>query len=262
MPSRSQTIENLEACYRSAEALMDSMSAEDWAVQSLCPGWTAKDVMVHLTAVEHMLNGWVPETGDSPLPFEKVIGFTEQAAGWSPQQLTDEAKNVFATRRSELADTDDERFAAPSMTPIGKATYHRFMDVRAFDFWVHERDITTPLGRTTDDGGPVAEVALDEVQGSMGYIVGKKIGLPDGMSIAFRLTGPIERSIYAAVDGRAAGVDHVDDPTVEVTTDSRTFVQLACGRIDPQAEIDAGRITWSGDAEWGEKAARNLRFTM
>jgi hypothetical protein len=148
------------------------------------------------------------------------------------------------------------------MSPVGPGTYQRFMDVRVFDFWVHERDITTPLGRTTDDGGATAESALDEVHMSIGYIVGKKIGLPDGMSVRFNLTGPVERQICAKVDGRAAGVDSLDDPTVEVTTDSTTFIQLACGRIDPQGPIDQGTISWSGDAEWGEKAARNLRFTM
>ena len=40
-----------------------------------------------------------------------------------------------------------------------------------------------------------------------------------------------------------------------------TFVMLAAGRIDPQEQIDAGTITWSGDAEWGERAARNLAYT-
>ena len=64
------------------------------------------------------------------------------------------------------------------------------------------------------------------------------------------------------VDGRAAVVDGLDDPSVEVTADSLTFVQLACGRIDPQQAIDDGRISWTGDAEWGENAARNLAFTM
>ena len=103
---------------------------------------------------------------------------------------------------------------------------------------------------------------MDEVHNSIGYIVGKKVGLPDGMSIAIHLTGPVNRDIYAAVDGRAAKVDQLDDPSVELTTDSLTFVQLACGRIDPQGPIDAGTITWAGDAEWGEKAARSLAFTM
>ena len=41
-----------------------------------------------------------------------------------------------------------------------------------------------------------------------------------------------------------------------------TFVLLAAGRIDPQERIDTGRITWSGDAEWGERMARNLAYTM
>jgi hypothetical protein len=37
---------------------------------------------------------------------------------------------------------------------------------------------------------------------------------------------------------------------------------LACGRIDPQGAIDTGAITWTGDAELGERTARNLRYTM
>ena len=40
------------------------------------------------------------------------------------------------------------------------------------------------------------------------------------------------------------------------------FILLACGRIDPQAQIDSGAVSWTGDAELGERAARNLRFTM
>ncbi len=262
MPSGNQTVENLERCFAATEALIDSLSAEDWSTQSLCPEWDVRGVIVHLAAIEHMLRGWLPETADTPLPFDKVAAFTAEAADWSNDRLIDETKALFAARRSELAAMTDEQFAAPSMTPVGPATYQRFMDIRVFDFWVHERDITTPLGRTTDDGGPAAECAVDEVQGSIGYIVGKKIGLPDGMSIAFHLTGPVERDIYAAVEGRAAGVAQLDDPSIEVTTDSVTFVQLACGRIDPQVQVDEGRITWSGDQEWGEKAATSLRFTM
>jgi hypothetical protein len=49
---------------------------------------------------------------------------------------------------------------------------------------------------------------------------------------------------------------------VEIWTDTLTFIQLACGRIDPQEPIDLGTIHWRGDAEIGERAARNLRFTM
>ena len=130
-----------------------------------------------------------------------------------------------------------------------------------FDLWVHARDIAIPMGEQLDNVGIAAEIALAEVAGAAGYIVGKKIGLPDGMSVVFHVTG-VERDVAVQVDGRATVVDTVDAPDVEVTADVQTFVMLAAGRIDPQAQIDAGTIAWSGDADWGERAARHLAYTM
>ncbi len=262
--TRAGTIAGLETCYDATEALMSSLDDADWTVRSLCPDWDVRGVIVHLAAVEYALSGWTPDPEHHP--FGRIGPFETEAQAWSNAELVERTRSIFADRRTELAALSDEDFASPSVTPVGPGTYLRFMDIRVFDFWVHERDITTPLGRTTDDGGPTAVRALDEVHMSIGYIVGKRIGLPDGMSIAFRLSGPVERDILAAVDGRAAAVEALEAPSVEVYTDSLTFTQLACGRIDPQAMIDAGRISWSAgdpaDEHWGETAARNLRFTM
>lgn len=260
--TRAETMANLEGCYASIEELIGSLGPEDWEVQSLCPDWDVRGVLTHLIGVEHVLLGWRPTSTDDPLPFDRVGPYIRETRAWSTDRLVTETRELFEARRAELAALTDEQFAAPCPTPVGPADYHRFMDIRVFDFWVHERDITTPLGRATDDGGPAAESTVDEIEGSIGYIVGRKIGLPDGMSIAFHLTGPVTRDILVAVDGRAARVDRLDAPSVEVTADSLTFSQLACGRIDPQGAIDGGRISWTGDAEWGEKAARNLAFTM
>jgi len=64
------------------------------------------------------------------------------------------------------------------------------------------------------------------------------------------------------VDGRARQVEHLDNPDIKLTTDTLTFIQLACGRIDPQQQIDQGKVTWTGNDELGHRAATNLRFTM
>jgi hypothetical protein len=136
------------------------------------------------------------------------------------------------------------------------------MAIREFDIWVHERDVRLPLGLDGDDGGPAAEMALDEVRSALGYIVGKKVGLPDGKSIVFDLTGPVARRLAVRVDGGATLVDDVAEPDVTVTTDSLTFMLLACGRVDPEVPIASGKVQWTGDEEWGAKAARSLRFTM
>lgn len=262
MTNLARTRGSLEQCFDAIEALCARMDAPEWQVQSLCPEWRARDVVTHLGMMERVMTGWLPGSVEELPPFSRVEPYTEQVSALDNASFAKRVSDIFAERRADLAALTDADLALPSWTPVGPKTYGRFLEIRVFDFWVHERDITTPLGWPTDDTGPRAEIALAEVEGSLGYIVGKKIGLPGGASIVFRLTGPIKRDLSLVVDGRARQVDHVDDPDVVLTTDTLTFIQLACGRIDPQAQIDTGKVTWTGSPDYGDRAARNLRFTM
>ena len=248
--------------YTAIENLCAIMSPAQWRAQSLCPDWTARAVVVHLAGVEQMLAGWLPDSAGELPNVDRVTAFAQQTAGLDEVAFAARVAQTFGQRRADLAALSEDDLARPSWTPVGPASYGSFMAIRVFDFWVHERDITTPLGLPTDDGDARAEIALAEVERSLGYIVGKKAGFPDGSSVVFRLTGPLRRDLYVTVDGRAKLVSHIDRPDVELSTDSVTFVQLACGRIDPQAQIDAGRVRWTGDAGLGSRAARNLRYTM
>lgn len=251
----------LAGCYSSMEALCAGLSDAEWQVQSLCPAWKVRDVVNHVTGMEAMA-GWLPEETAAPPPFKRAEDFLRETAGLDGAAFVERVRAIYDRRRRDLATLSSADLERPSWMPTGPGTYGRFLAIRVFDFWVHERDITTPLARVTDDSGVAAEIALAEVESSLGYIVGKKVGLPDGKSIAFQLTGPIVREFDVLVDGRAQQVDSLENPDVEVMSDSTTFIQLACGRIDPQVAIDSGAINWRGDAELGERAARNLRFTM
>jgi uncharacterized protein (TIGR03083 family) len=262
MTDLARTRDSLLASYDAIENLCGRMDAQQWQVQSLCPDWTARDVVSHLAMMETVMTGWVPSHSEELPNFARVGPFTEETAGLPDADFARRVTEIFAVRRDDLAKLTQADMELPSWTPVGVKTFGRFLEIRVFDFWVHERDVTTPLGWPTDDSGPRAEISLAEVEGSLGYIVGKRIGLPDGSSIVFHLTGPLARDLAVVVDGRAKVVDRVASPDVEVTTDFLTFMQLACGRIDPQAQIDAGKITWSGNGELGDRAARSLRFTM
>ena len=252
----------LEKCYSSMEALCADLGDAEWQVQSLCPDWNVRDVVSHVTSIEAVMTGWLPEDASTPPPFERAAEFERGTAELDNVAFVERVRAIYDRRRHDLASLSSEDLERASWMPVGPGTYGRFLEIRVFDFWVHERDIATPLGRLTDDTGVIAEIALGEVEGSLGYIVGKKVGVPDGKSIAFHLTGPIVRELDVLVDGRAKRVDQLENPDVEIITDSTTFIQLACGRIDPQVSIDSGAITWKGDAKLGEQAARNLRFTM
>jgi len=256
-------IDNLNLCFDSLDAFFGELNDDQWAVQSYCPDWDVRGVAMHLGAVEHMLADEEPGSFTESVPFDKVNAYVSSVSDLDNAGLLAAYRETIAARRTELAAYTADQMAVPSMTPVGPQTYGRFMAIRVFDFWVHEQDIRGPLDMPGHESGPAADMALNEIELSLGYIVGKKIGLPDGKSITFELTGPVERNMHAAVDGRAARVDSLDSTAdVVVTADSTAFALLACGRIDPQTAIDAGKISWSGDAEWGEQAARNLRFTM
>jgi uncharacterized protein (TIGR03083 family) len=256
------SVDALEMCMASFDDLLGGLDADGWSTQSLCPAWTVRGVAEHLGAIEAMLLGAEPGSMVDSLPFEQAGEWISSVAGLSDAEFLDRYREVLTPRRAELAAMSIEELGRPSATPVGPGSYARFMAIRVFDYWVHEQDVRRPLGRPGHESGPAAEIALDEVHRSLTYIVGKKVGLPDGMSISFTVSGPLERSMHVAVDGRAGLVDGLESPDVSVSADSTTFVLLACGRIDPEAEIAAGTISWSGDDQWGAQAARNLRFTM
>ncbi len=259
---RDNVIAALDACYTSMEGLCSDLSEDEWQARSLCPDWNVREVVNHVTSIEAVMAGWIPDDASSLPPLDRAADFERETSGLAGAAFVERVRATYDRRRQDLAALSAGDLDRASWTPTGPGTYGRFLAIRVFDFWVHHRDITTPLSRMTVDTGIAAEIALAEVENSLGYIVGKKVGMPDGKSITVRLTGPMIREFNVLVDGKARRVDTLENPDVEIITDSTTFIQLACGRIDPQAAIDSGAITWAGDAQLGERAARNLRFTM
>jgi uncharacterized protein (TIGR03083 family) len=241
--------------------LLGDLDDSDWQARSLCPAWRVRQVVAHLDGIEEALSDWRP-AGDAPAPFEIVGKVFDKVDDWSPDRLLARFRTVVAGRRSELLAADGTLFDEVSWTPVGIQTYGRFMAIRNFDFWVHEQDIRVPLGRPGHTSGPAAELALDEVRRSFGYIVGRRAAIPDGSSVLVELHGPIEGRIGAVVEGRARLVDDLDHPDAVVRIDSLTFMLLACGRVDPEAHLANGDVELRGDKELAGQLARNLRFTM
>jgi hypothetical protein len=94
------------------------------------------------------------------------------------------------------------------------------------------------------------------------YIVGKKVGAPDGSTVVLALTGPIDRTAAVTiVDGRARPLDRVPDvPTVTVRLASDAYARLACGRLDPDEAIAANAVAIEGDVDLGGTLVRQLNY--
>jgi hypothetical protein len=112
------------------------------------------------------MTGWLPASTDELLHFDGVFAADKQVKALSDQYFAALVTEIFAARRADLAALTEADLDRPSWTPAGVRTYGRFLEIRIFDFWVHERDITTPLGWPADHAGWRAEIALAEVEGS------------------------------------------------------------------------------------------------
>jgi putative sterol carrier protein len=94
------------------------------------------------------------------------------------------------------------------------------------------------------------------------YVVGKKVGAPDGSTVVLTLSGPIVTTAAVGVtDGRARPLEPVPDvPTVTVCLASDTYGRLACGRLDPDEAVVTGVVAIDGDIELGGALVRQLNY--
>lgn len=264
-------VDQLQRVWTSVLQVCADLGPEQWATATECPGWTVADQVAHIIGTESMLAGRPsppPAEGEAPAHVHNDIGrFNEawldryRAAGTG--RLLDDLRDVTAERLERLEAMSEPEFDEPSWTPVGQATYRRFMQVRVFDCWVHEQDIRQALGRPGHLDGPVAEQALDEVVRALGFVVGKRGGAPDGSRVRFEVIGPVERTVDVAVDGRARVVaPGAAGATATVRLRSDRLLRLACGRRSPADALDAGEVGLAGDRDLGRRVVEHLAFTI
>lgn len=266
---RARVVALLREEWGSLAELLAGLDDDAWSAPAL-PGWDVHDVVAHLVGTERMLAGvavpTVPEAETSGPHVKNEIARSNEA--WvvtlrarTHAELLDDFRSVTAERLAALEALSDAEYDAPSWTPAGDATYGRFMEIRVFDSWMHEQDIRAAVGRPGHEAGPVAEQSVEEVVRALGYIVGKRAGVPAGSSVTLRLTGPVERTVHVAVDGRATVVDALPEPaTAELALSSSLFMRLAGGRVPAEDELE--RIDLSGDVALARQVASHLAFTI
>ncbi len=268
---KSAVLDGLFAEWDAIVAMADGLSDAQWQAQTPLPGWTVRDVVAHVIGTESMLQGvGTPEADIDVSTLKHVrndIGvlnerWVRKLRGISAADLLDKLRITVAERRTTLTDMSDGAWNETTATPAGPDTYGRFMRVRVFDCWMHEHDIRDALGQPAAGlSGASSRLALDEVAASMGFVVGKLGGAPDGSRVRISLTGSLRRSINVAVDGRGRLVDEFDsDPTATIEMDGLLFTRLAGGRT-PLAP-HAGAIAYGGDEAVGKRIVEHLNYVI
>lgn len=257
----------LAAAFGSLVSLCEALTPAEWHRPTALPGWDVQANVVHILGTEAMLLGEpTPEIAQDPTTLAHVrndIGAFNEAwviamADSSPDEVIAGLRDRTSRRVEAIRAMPADEWDAVGFTPAGQDTYGRFMRIRVMDTWMHEQDIRDALNRPGHDAGSAVELSLDELSSALGFVVGKRAAAPAGSSVAFELTGPAARTIYVAVDGRAAIVDALDGPaTTTITLPALAFSRLAGGRT-----TDASSAAVSGDQALGAAVVTNLAFTI
>ncbi|OBF29356.1 hypothetical protein A5724_25735 [Mycobacterium sp. ACS1612] len=267
---KSDVLAGLFAVWEEIDTVLSGLADEQWRAQTPLPGWTVHDVTAHLTGTESMLQGAAPPEADIDVStlghVHNDIGvlnerWVRKLRGIRPADLLDEFRTTTDRRRVQLAAMSDDDWNQITATPAGPDTYGRFMRVRDFDCWMHLHDVRDALDQpAADPTGPAAQLALDEMTASMGFVVGKLGGAPEGSRVAIELTGPLARTIDVAVEGRGQVVDDFggEKPTATITLDGLLFTRLAGGRT----AVDHGAVAYGGDEAVGRRIVEHLNFVI
>ncbi|MCH8611609.1 maleylpyruvate isomerase family mycothiol-dependent enzyme [Arsenicicoccus dermatophilus] len=256
-----------------------------------CPGWTVKDQISHVVALEAHLEG-LPEAEVEVPERDHVrneLGrFTErgvEARRSRPgQDVVRELEYVLGRRVAALGSPGLELDSVvPTLRPEG-GPVGDLLRQRCLDVWVHEQDIRTAIDEPGNLDSPASAIFVDEAVRTLPSAIARRAQVPVGDTVMLELTGPVTTRIGVRVDpgteedprpvgtvlfgggAEASGTGTTTtslraiDPTTQVTViklSTRAFERLAAGRRDVD---DVTYTVAGGDQDLARRVLGQLSF--
>ncbi|HLM65225.1 MAG TPA: maleylpyruvate isomerase family mycothiol-dependent enzyme [Acidimicrobiales bacterium] len=175
---------------RRLQALLGSLSDDEWSAGSRCEGWTVQDVAAHLVGVNRFWHFSI-SAGLAGSATRVLAGFDPKA---TPAAMVDAVRSAApAETLAELVESNDalcelvgelndDQWSMIAEAPAGHLPIRLLVHHGLWDCWVHERDIALPLGLA------VAEDA-DEVLACLRFVaaLGPAFSLTSGSATAAAL---------------------------------------------------------------------------
>jgi uncharacterized protein (TIGR03083 family) len=250
-------IDGLEATWNEIDSVVAALEPERLLAPTPCPGWSVHDVVAHLVGFELLLAGApLPELeGEVPDHVKNDIGkmneaFVASRRAQTREELLAEFRSVSSDALARLRAMSDEAWEVVGWSPEGEAPYHRFMETRILDSWIHLQDIRDALAMPSDDHGIGEEIVVNRFEAAMAYVVGRRAKAPEGSRVRFSLIGRLARSFdIEVVDGRARAASTPGEPALEIVTPVALFWRRAAGRISAENFLGASATEVIGDRD-------------
>jgi uncharacterized protein (TIGR03083 family) len=256
-----QVVDLLEMEWKSIEEFCSTLSASAWSTRTCCPGWTVHDTVAHMVASEiSHLGETIPVREDRRDIVAQLthvhndVGVrnelnVEYFREWADKALLEEFRNITRQRIDLLRHKSDAEFEGVANAIINTSVYRVFILMRMCDCWVHEQDMRRAVDVVGNRTGPIAETVMDRCQSALDAVIGKRIHPPEGTTVAFEITGDVERQFAVAMVGDICqSVDWPASPLVTIMSDFDTFQQVLFGRLDARRAIEDKSVRYRGES--------------
>lgn len=244
-------LELIEQEWSSIDELCSELTPKEWNKPTDCPGWTVKDQLAHMCALESMLLGEkpAPPLAENPPHVRNEMGVVNEAGiearrALSPEEILAEFLEVTTARLKVLGEAGD--WGAEVQGLLGRAPLREVIAVRLLDCFYHEQDIRRATSKPGHLNGDVARFLFERMKNVTARIVARNAQAPDGSSVAFDVDG--SRWLVQVSGGRGAIAEGAPaKPDELIKTDLEAFFMLTGGRRTPELLQKDGRLTITGD---------------
>jgi uncharacterized protein (TIGR03084 family) len=254
--------DDLEAEQDRLADILAGLTGAQWATASLAPGWTVRDVVLHLAQGEEMAlarlsggrnpaahdpaQGQQGQQGQDGRTVEQIMAALVEADPATPAQALQRWQQARGAALDLLRAADPQgriEWAAAPLRPAALAT------TRLAEHWTHGLDVTGPLGIDFPDTARLRHVA---------WLAHRM--LPYAFGLAGQPAAEI-RAALTAPDGTTTWEFGPPDAASAITGDAGVFCRVAARRLAPaQAAQAAGATgaTGAGLQTSGPDGARAL----
>ncbi|GGO84617.1 maleylpyruvate isomerase family mycothiol-dependent enzyme [Wenjunlia tyrosinilytica] len=261
----------VDAWTHSIEAISElcaPLSEGEWNRATSCPGWSVRDVVSHVIAIESEILGDPRPIHSLPRDLRHVVDETSRYMEvpvdvrrcHTGPEMTGELEYTIIRRSRQLRNETREPDATVRGVTGKEETLEAQLISRAFDVWVHEQDVRRALGRPGNLDSPGAIVTRDFLIQSLPKAVAKGAGAPPNSAVVFDVHGAVEfmRTVRVNAEGRGSVDASVSlGPAVTLSMDWEMYVLLQCGRI----RAHVAQVKLEGDEELGRRVLENLAVT-
>jgi uncharacterized protein (TIGR03083 family) len=258
-------LEAYDDALHSFHDLAATVRDDQWTLPTDCPGWSVREQVAHVLALELQLGG-------QPLPprLESYPAHVRNASGEHMENgiaaLRDVAPADLVARLGAAVDEHLAQLRATDLDPetvvdgtLGSPVpLARFLPIRVLDVWTHGQDVRRALGVEPVTTGPATVVAREQTMALLPYFATDRAEVPAGSSYAIDAPGPLGGQVTVAVaeDGPEPAPGVREDATVTLRMTDATLMLLTCGRLAP----DDAEVEVVGDEELGRRVLGALAF--